>query len=587
MTLLEIQNLTVEFPTRFGIHTAVSEFSLSLARGEIHGLVGESGAGKSTIGAAVLGRLSGPGQITNGSINLEGQELTGLSAEQWHGLRGKRLSMIFQDPQTSLNPLLTVEDQLVETICYHLSVPLEEGRARALKLLNDVGINDAETRISDYPHQFSGGMRQRVVIALALASEPDVIVADEPTTALDVSVQKQILALIRKLAKDRGVGILLITHDMGVIAEITDTVSVLLNGSCVESGQTNNVLGHPQDAYTQSLIASVPRLKKRVERFPALHAVGARNLDKDWSIDGASADYAADWLLGASNASADSGANSGADSGGVSLNVEDLSVVFSSRPSLFEKRKEFTAARNVTFTIQKGQTLGLVGESGSGKSTVAKAIVGIHPAQTGTVSFMERDLSLQSRRSAKDPSRRQIQMIFQDPYSSLNNRWRVEDIISEPVRFYDLASGVDDVRKIVASMLSLVGMPQSAMLKYPHQFSGGQRQRIAIARALVARPSLLICDEPTSALDVSVQAQVLNLFKDIQSRFGLALLFISHDLPVVRQMSDTIVVMKNGDVVEAGDSESFFEGPSHAYSQLLMAEMPSLDMLADPEKLAG
>ena len=577
MALLEIKNLHVEFPTRFGTHVALAGYALQIERGEIHGLVGESGAGKSTIGAAVLGLLPGTGHVTAGEIRLDDQLLTGLSATAWHALRGKRISMIFQDPQTSLNPLLTVEEQLVETILHHLPLSEQDGRARALELMEEVGIRDAATRISDYPHQFSGGMRQRVVIALALASEPDVIVADEPTTALDVSVQKQILALIKKLAKERDVGILLITHDMGVIAEITDTVSVLLNGSCVEAGPTSEVLGAPTQAYTRSLVASVPRMDRRVARFPELQSRDPKDTDTSYQIEGASAEFASDWLL--------SGDEQGSDHSDTIIGVNDLSVVFSSRPSFFQKKTEFRAANNVSFKIGRGETLGLVGESGSGKSTVAKAIVGINPTRQGQVSFLQRELELAHKRPTNDPSRRQIQMIFQDPYSSLNNRWRVEDIISEPITFYGLAASKEETLKIAASMLSLVGLPQSALLKYPHQFSGGQRQRIAIARALVARPTLLICDEPTSALDVSVQAQVLNLFKDIQTKFGLSILFISHDLPVVRQMSDSVVVMRNGDVVEAGPSESFFENPTHAYSQLLMSEMPSLELLADPEKL--
>jgi peptide/nickel transport system ATP-binding protein len=578
MALLEIRNLKVEFPTRFGIHVAVTDYSLNLEPGEIHGLVGESGAGKSTIGTAVLGLLSGTGRIAHGSIQLDGQELTELSSADWHGLRGKRISMIFQDPQTSLNPLLTVEEQLVETILHHNPMTVREGEAMALQLMKDVGINDPASRISDYPHQFSGGMRQRVVIALALASEPDVIVADEPTTALDVSVQKQILGLIRKQAKERGVGILLITHDMGVIAEITDTVSVLLDGVCVEKGPTADVLGKPVEPYTRSLVASVPRMDKRTARFPELLVPSDRNRDNEWSVEGASADFASEWLLGETEISA-------AHTGAV-IEANDLSVVFSSRPSIFQKRTEFRAANAINFSTDWGKTLGIVGESGSGKSTIAKALVGIHPA-SGKATFMGRDLELSRRRDRNDPSRRQIQMIFQDPYSSLNNRWKVLDIIAEPIRFYGLSSSADETRKIAASMLALVDMPQSALLNYPHQFSGGQRQRIAIARALVARPTLLICDEPTSALDVSVQAQILNLFKDIQTKFGLSILFISHDLPVVRQMSDNIIVMRSGEIVESQDSETFFNGPSHSYSQMLMAEIPSLNMLADPEKLAS
>ena len=485
--------------------------------------------------------------------------------------------MIFQDPQTSLNPLFTIGDQLVETIRRHLPLTQAEAEARALELLEDVGLRDARSRIFDYPHQFSGGMRQRVVISLALASEPEVIVADEPTTALDVAIQKQILALIRRLAKERGVAFLLITHDMGVIAETTDSVSVLLDGSCVETGPTDVVLGRPEQAYTRGLIASVPRIDRRLARFPDLHLREDRDGEGGWTVPDASVEFATDWLLSRSD--------SRRQHGGTVIEVDDLSVVFSSRPALFEKRTELSAVSGVSFRIGWGETLGLVGESGSGKSTIAKAIVGIHPARSGRVAFLDRDLELSRRRARRDPSRRQIQMIFQDPYSSLNNRWRIADIIAEPIRFYGLASSAGEIRRIVASMLMLVDMPQSGLLKYPHQFSGGQRQRIAIARALVSRPTLLICDEPTSALDVSVQAQVLNLFKDIQARFGLAILFISHDLPVVRQMSDEIAVMQSGKIVEAGPSEKFFEGPAHDYSRMLLAEMPSQQALTDPKDL--
>jgi len=579
MALLQISDLHVEFASRFGVHKAITGYNLKLEAGEIHGLVGESGAGKTTIGGAILGLLPGAGAVTGGTIDLDGLNLTEMSENKRHALRGKRVSMIFQDPQTSLNPLLTIEEQLVETIRHHLGLAGGAARDRAIALLQEVGLTDAKARIIDYPHQFSGGMRQRVVIALALASEPDLIIADEPTTALDVAVQKQILKLIRKLAKERQVGIVFITHDMGVIAEVTDTVSVLLDGQLVEAGTTAAVLSDPQQPYTKNLIASVPRIDQRIERFPELQTAKRERADAAFQVDGASAGFASDWLL--------SGAETPAGHDTDVLDVDNLSVVFSTNRGLFARADELRAAKNIGFRIGAGETLGLVGESGSGKSTVAKAIVGIHPAQTGSVTLFGEPLEVRRRRPRQDPSRRQIQMIFQDPYSSLNNRWRVENIISEPIRFYGLASDPADIRRITASMLSLVGLPHGSLLKYPHQFSGGQRQRIAIARALVARPTMLICDEPTSALDVSVQAQVLNLFKDIQAAFGLSILFISHDLPVVRQVSDRIVVMRQGEAVEAGDSETFFAAPTHDYSRMLLAEMPSTEMLADPDELAG
>lgn len=578
MALLEIQDLTVVFPSRFGVLTAVSDFSLTLERGDIHGVVGESGAGKSTVGAAIAGLLPGTGKTSAGSIALDGEDISALDDRQRHALRGKRIGVIFQDPQTSLDPLFTIEDQLVETIRRHADLDYTAAVERAGSLLDEVGIPDARSRMRDYPHQFSGGMRQRVVIALVLASDPDLIIADEPTTALDVAVQKQILLLIRNLAKDRGVGILLITHNMGVIAEIADRVSVMLNGRCVERGSTTAVLGHPQEPYTRSLIASVPRLDVRRDRFPDLLAFDRHAEDDTRSVSGASVDVATEWLLGAGPGSSDHT---------LVLDVDDLSVVFKRRRSLLRSAAELRAVDHASFRVHSGETLGLVGESGSGKSTTARAIVGILQTATGRVSFQGRDLPLSRRRPAKDPSRRLVQMIFQDPYSSLNNRWTVADIVGEPLRFYRLVRGAEEAQRIAASMLLLVGLPQSAMLKYPHQFSGGQRQRIAIARALVSRPSLLICDEPTSALDVSVQAQVLNLFKDIQSRFGLAILFISHDLPVVRQMSDQVAVMRDGKIVESGPAEPFFQNPKHEYSRMLLDEMPSLDVLAAPEDMAG
>ncbi|MGI9521689.1 MAG: dipeptide ABC transporter ATP-binding protein, partial [Hyphomicrobiaceae bacterium] len=513
-----------------------------------------------------------------GTIQLDGLDLTSMTADQRHRLRGKRISMIFQDPQTSLNPLLTIEHQLIETIRYHLGLEASTARDRAVSLLEEVGFADAATRIGDYPHQFSGGMRQRVAIALTLASEPDLVIADEPTTALDVAVQKQVLKLIRKLAKERQVGMLFITHDMGVIAEITDTVSVLLDGNLVEAGPTAAVLNRPVKTYTKNLIASVPRIDKRIERFPDLVTSQRAPVDNEFQVDGATAEYASNWLLSGNNVVSGSDANV--------LEVDDLSVVFSSKRGLFSPRRELRAADKITFRIRAGETLGIVGESGSGKSSLAKAIVGIHRAESGRVTLCGEALEMRNRRPRYDPSRRQIQMIFQDPYSSLNNRWRVESIISEPIKFYGLASDPGEIRRITAAILSLVGLPHASLLRYPHQFSGGQRQRIAIARALVARPTLLICDEPTSALDVSVQAQVLNLFKDIQAAFGLSILFISHDLPVVRQMSDQILVMRQGEAIEAGVSETFFAEPAHPYSRKLLAEMPSTEMLADPSDLA-
>ena len=576
--LVDISDLTVKFPTRFGEFVALDSVSLSVAPGEIHGLVGESGAGKSTVGAAVMGLLQRPGYVAGGSIVFDGTELTSLDEDDYHRLRGNRISMIFQDPQTSLNPLLTVSEQLVETIRQHSNVSHGEALQRATDLLLETGIRDAAERINEYPHQFSGGMRQRVVIALALCTEPELIIADEPTTALDVSVQKQILKLIRDLTKNRQFGVILITHDIGVINEITDVVTVLRSGRVVESGPTNAVLGRPEDDYTKALMAAVPRLDKRLDRFKNI--VADDELEQDdgsWQVDGASADVASSWLLSE---------HSGDESNTIMhttqdlqpvLSVSDLSVTFySNQPRWFAKKAGFVALKNIDLAMPRGSVMGVVGESGSGKSTLAKAIVGLVDPSGGTMSFNGKVLPPGSARSRHHPVRRQIQMVFQDPYSSLNNRQSVEDILAEPVRFYKLSNNRREIRKLIASVLELVEMPQRAMLKYPHQFSGGQRQRIAVARALIARPEFLICDEPTSALDVSIQAQMLNLLKDLQETFGLSILFISHNLAVIRQMADNVIVLKQGELVEAAETEAFFAAPREPYSKMLLSETPSL-----------
>jgi len=572
-TLLEVTNLTVEYPTRFGIFTAIDDVSISVKAGEIHGLVGESGAGKSTIGAAIIGLLSSPGYIASGDVKLHGDNLKELSDTEYHKLRGAKISMIFQDPQTSLNPLLTIEDQLVETIRQHAKVSYSDAFAQAVALLKEVGLEDVETRIQEYPHQFSGGMRQRVVIALALCTNPDLIIADEPTTALDVSVQKQILSLIRKMADDRGVGIILITHDIGVIAEITDNVSVLRGGRLMEEGATADVLGNPQHEYTKALMAAVPRLEVRLDRFTNIVKDDDTNaFGSDWSIAGASAEFAKEWLL--------KGARNDSQSVEPIMSVKNLDVTFySDRPFAFAKREGFVALKDISLEVFKGEVLGVIGESGSGKSTLAKSIVGLVNPSAGEIMFEGGKLPQGRARSRKHPVRRKVQMVFQDPYSSLNNRRKIYDIIAEPIRMFDLADSKEETRKIVASVLELVEMPQRAMLQYPHQFSGGQRQRIAIARALVARPEFLICDEPTSALDVSIQAQILNLLKDLQQTFGMTILFISHNLAVVRQMSDRVVVLKNGVLVEEGSADGFFNDPQDNYSRKLLRETPSLDLL--------
>ncbi len=564
--MLHVEDLTVRFPDRHGEFTAIEDVSLDVAPGEIHGLVGESGAGKSTIGAAIIGLLQAPGYVAAGKMTLGETDLRSLDSVQAHRMRGKRISMIFQDPQTSLNPLLTIEDQLVETILSHERIGTAAARKRAIDLLEEIGIKNAAQRIKAYPHQFSGGMRQRVVIALALCTNPELIIADEPTTALDVAVQSQVLALIRELADSRGIGFILITHDIGVIAQITDRVTVLRGGRVMESGVTADVLGRPSHPYTRALMAAVPLLDQRLERF-ALPGVEGEAV----TGQGAGAKRAEEWLLAARDAVTDEGP---------AMEVDRLSVRFAgTRTSLWRKPVPFTALSEITFSLRPGSVTGVVGESGSGKSTLARAITGLVTPAVGEMRYGGLPLPYGRVRPRGHPSRRRIQMVFQDPFSSLNARHRIADILAEPLQLYGLESDRRRRRDLAADMLELVGLAPDAIDRYPHQFSGGQRQRIAVARALLARPDFLICDEPTSALDVSIQAQILNLLKDLQARFGLAILFISHDLAVVRQMADDIIVLKDGEIVEAGPSEPFFEGPRHPYSRDLLSLTPSPRLL--------
>ncbi|MEH6832946.1 MULTISPECIES: ABC transporter ATP-binding protein [Falsihalocynthiibacter] len=557
--MLEVSGLTVEFPGRHGVFTAIEDVSLTIAPGEIHGLVGESGAGKSTIGAAIIGLLQPPGRIAAGTLTLDQTDLRGLSPNEAHSVRGKRISMIFQDPQTSLNPLMTIEDQLIETILAHERIDASEARQRAIDLLEEIGIENAAQRIRAYPHQFSGGMRQRVVIALALCTNPELIIADEPTTALDVAVQSQVLELIRRTADTRGIGFLLITHDIGVIAQITDQVTVLRGGKVVETGPTEQVLGAPQHEYTQALMAAVPPLDHKMQRFLVPESTLAST--------GQASEDASEWL------------RQGAQTLGEGLDVTDITVrFFGTRTSLFKKPPPFVALDKVSFLVKPGSVAGLVGESGSGKSTLARVISGMIQPATGHMRLGDEALPLARDRGRKDPSRRLIQMVFQDPYSSLNGRHRIGAILSEPLSLYGLEPDAERRRALCAAMISLVGLPADTIDRYPHQFSGGQRQRIAVARSLLARPRVLICDEPTSALDVSIQAQILNLLKDLQDRFGLTILFISHNLAVVRQMADDVVVLKGGQVIEASPSEQFFENPQSDYSKSLLSLTPSMSL---------
>jgi len=566
MELLDIRAMKVEFPARRGLVVAAEDVTLSLAAGEILGIVGESGAGKSTIANAVMGLLEPPGWMAAGEVYLEGERIDNLDGEAMRAIRGKRIAMIFQDPLTSLNPLQTIEHQIVETIETHLPLSDSEARERAVALLGRVGIPDPAARIRQYPHQFSGGMRQRVVIALALAGEPEVLLADEPTTALDVSIQAQILDLMRELVRERGVGMIIITHDMGVISDIADRVIVMYRGRIVEAGPTRKILRDPDHPYTRSLISAVPRPDRRLDRFPLVEYIEAAGVPTK------PLDIKTHWL-GQARDFGEPGERE-------LIEIADLTMRFTVVPSLLKSRRRMLeAVKNVSFTIRKGEVFGLVGESGSGKSTVARLICSIYRPAEGRITFAGEEMTSMRSRRDLNRLRRQMQMIFQDPFSSLNGRMRVLDIVAEPIRFHRLAEGRAEVRAIVEDLLDHVGLGAAAALRYPHEFSGGQRQRISIARALATRPRFLICDEPTSALDVSIQAQILNLLKDLQEELDLTMLFISHDLPVIRQMCNRVGVMRGGELLEVADTETLFEAPAHDYTRHLLDLMPRLEGL--------
>ena len=563
--LLEIVGLDVSFPSQHGTTYAVRDVSINLKPGEVLGVVGESGAGKSTIGNAVINLLEPPGKITNGKVLFQGENISGLDDKEMRDIRGQKIGMIFQDPLTSLNPLMTIGTQLLETITKTTKLAGNAAFKKAIELLEAVGIEQPAARFRAYPHEFSGGMRQRVVIALALAGDPDLIIADEPTTALDVSIQEQILELLRVLCRERQLGVIIITHDIGVIANIADRVAVMYDGSVVETGEVRQILMAPKHEYTKSLIAAVPRGDTKLERFKSVDYIeGGKQACK-------SIDVEQHWL----------GEKVRKNSADKAILIEGLNKKFLIKKAVFERNRGYlNAVKDVTFSVEEGETFGLVGESGSGKSTIARLIVGLSKVDRGSIQIFGQEVSNKRKDQKVIAAQRDLQMIFQDPYSSLNARMRVQDIIAEPIRYYRTASSDRETLQIVRDLLDHVGLGATAMLKYPHEFSGGQRQRISIARALASRPKILICDEPTSALDVSVQAHILNLLKDLQDELRLTMLFISHDLPVIRQMCDKVAVMRHGAICEIATTGNLFDAPNHEYSKHLLNLMPRIDAVS-------
>ena len=518
--VLTIEDLRV----RFGAIEAVRGISLQLDRGETLALVGESGSGKSVTALSVLQLLPPPPvTATSGSIRIGTTEMIGASRADLLTVRGARVGMIFQEPMTSLNPLHTIRKQVSETLIVHRSMSKAEARSRTLELLNRVGLPDPERRLDAWPHELSGGQRQRVMIAMALANEPELLIADEPATALDVTIQAQILALLKDLQRDLGMAMLFITHDLNVVRAVADRVCVMKDGVLVEEGPARRIFSCPQEAYTRHLLETEPRLQPR-------------------------------------HVAADAP---------VVAEVRDLHVRYPLGKGWFGRRRHFHAVKGVNMTIRAGETVGVVGESGSGKTTLGLALLRLIRAE-GDIRFQDRAIADEKPKALKS-MRRDMQVVFQDPYGSLSPRLPVGEIVSEGLGVHEPRMAAEERDRRVAEVLTEVGLTPAMASRYPHEFSGGQRQRIAIARAMILRPKLVVLDEPTSALDASVQAQIVELLLDLQRRHQLAYLFVSHDLRIVRALSDQVLVMKDGEVVESGPTQTLFESPRHPYTRALLA----------------
>ncbi|MDD9902995.1 MAG: ABC transporter ATP-binding protein [Rhodospirillaceae bacterium] len=536
--LLSIDDLSVSFATPGGDVDAVRHISFDISEGETVALVGESGSGKSVTALSVLQLLPYPvARHPSGSVRFQGDEVMGADEAALRGIRGNRISMIFQEPMSSLNPLHTVQKQIAETLILHKGLSEAEARARVLELLKLVGLANAEQRLTAYPHELSGGQRQRVMIAMALANEPDLLIADEPTTALDVTIQAQILKLLKDLQAEFGMAMLFITHDLGIVRKIADRVCVMREGEIVEAGETASLFADPQHEYTQRLLAAEPKGSKIAPE----------------------------------------------ESAPLIIEGDDVKVWFPIKKGLLRRTVDHVrAVDGISVTVRAGQTVGVVGESGSGKTTLGMALLRLEQS-TGGIRFEGRDIQALSV-SDLQPLRRQMQVVFQDPFGSLSPRMSIGEIIAEGLRIHDPDGDAASRDAKVVEALQDVDLEPDSRFRYPHEFSGGQRQRIAIARAIVLRPRFIVLDEPTSALDMSVQAQIVDLLSDLQRKYGLAYLFISHDLKVVRALSDHVIVMKDGKVVEQGATETIFDNPVETYTKALMAA--AFDMEFDERAVA-
>jgi len=552
--LLRVADLRVAFRTgKTDTVEAVKGISFEIPRNTTVALVGESGSGKSVSSLALMGLLPRDVAVVDprAKMAFEGRDLLAMTAAERRALCGKDISMIFQEPMTSLNPVFTVGYQIAEVLRLHMGMDAKAARARAIALLEEVGLPEPARRIDAYPSQLSGGQQQRVMIAMAIACEPKLLIADEPTTALDVTIQRQIIDLIDRLRKKHRMSVLFITHDLALVGEIAERVIVMRHGEIREMGETRKVFAEPQDAYTKALLHCRPSLESRPWRLPVI----ADYLGENGGIE--------------VRPERERGLKGDED---IVLEVRDLGKSFFSREGWFGRR-EFRAVDGVSFRLARGKTLGVVGESGSGKTTVGLTLMRLHEATRGQALFEGRDILAMSAREFL-PYKRRIQIVFQNPYASLNPRFTVGEILLEPMRIHGI--GRDDAERIdtVMHLLQKVGLPAEAFGRYPHEFSGGQRQRIAIARCLTMTPEILVCDESVSALDVSVQAQVLNLLQDLQDEFGLSYIFISHDLAVVKYIADEVMVMNQGKVVEMGNADALYRNPAHPYTRTLLAAIP-------------
>ena len=601
MALLQIDGLKTQFHTDDGIVKAVDGVSLQIEKGHTLGLVGESGSGKSVTSLSVMRLLpEAAAVIAEGSISYLGRDLVKLRQREMCEIRGDDIGMIFQEPGTSLNPVYRTGAQVMEAIRLHQDISKEEARKRTIELFREVGIPDPEVRLESFPHEMSGGQKQRVMIAMALACNPKLLIADEPTTALDVTIQKQILDLLRKLRDDRGMAILFITHDLGVIGEIADEVAVMFRGRIVEYEPVGKVFADPQHPYTKGLLACRPQLNSPFRRLPTVSDFMTATPQADGGYDIVEKPMHPGRLklletigrgrllhpkpelktLGHSWESVPISDGMEAIDEGTQpiLQLDDLHVWYPLKSGIFRRTIGYVYAVNgVSFNIYRGQTLGLVGESGCGKTTIGRAIVRLTEITKGRVLFDGDDVTTIAGDDLKR-WRRRLQMIFQDPYSSLNPRLTIEAMLMEPMQVHKLGVNRRDRRERAASLLEEVGLETSHLRRYPHEFSGGQRQRLSIARALAVEPEFIICDESVSALDVSVQAQVLNLLKDLQEQRGLTYIFISHDLSVVKFMADMMAVMNAGKIVEFGPSEAIYADPTEEYTQRLISAIPDASL---------